>query len=124
LGENGIKDGETPYAPNLALNVNLQYSYKNIALSFGYNRVGEQYAEFANFENESGDGGLGKINAFSTLDMSLNYDFKVQNMRCSFFLAGKNIGNQPFVASRLNRGQSGLMPGGFRQVNTGINILL
>ena len=124
FGENGIKDGETPYAPNLALNVNLQYSYKNIALSFGYNRVGEQYAEFANFENESGDGGLGKINAFSTLDMSLNYDFKVQNMRCSFFLAGKNIGNQPFVASRLNRGQSGLMPGGFRQVNAGINILL
>jgi Fe(3+) dicitrate transport protein len=123
-GDDGIKDTETPYAPNLTMNVNIQYSYKNMAVGLGYNRVGDQYAEFANFENESGDGGLGKVKSFSTLDVNVNYDFKVQNMRCSFFVVGKNIGNQLFVASRLNRGQSGIMPGGFRQINAGVNILL
>lgn len=123
-GEGGIRNGQAPYAPRTAVNVNIQYSYKQLAVGLGYNRVGDQYAEFANFENESGDGGLGRIKAFNTFDMNLNYDFSIKGMRFSFFTVAKNLSNNVFVASRLNRGQSGIMPGGFRQVNAGVNILL
>jgi outer membrane receptor for Fe3+-dicitrate len=90
---------------------------------FGYNQTGDQYAEFANFENESGDGGIGKIRAFRTFDANVSYDFNLGNTRCSIFVSAKNLGNDVFVASRLNRGQSGIMAGGFRQVNAGLNLV-
>ena len=122
FGDDGIKDGVSPYAPEIAYNVNVYYSYKNFGIGFGYNYVGEQYGEFANFENESGDGGLGKIKAFSTLDANINYDFDLKDIRCTIFAAAKNLGDDVFVASRLNRGQSGIMPGGFRQINAGLNL--
>lgn len=124
FGEQGIKEGKNPYAPPIVVNFNVQYSYQNFAIGMVYNRVADQYAEFANFENQSGDGGLGKIKSFHTIDLNLNYDFSVRGVRCTFFAVSKNIGNQIFIASRLNRGQSGLMPGGFRQVNIGLNVLI
>jgi Fe(3+) dicitrate transport protein len=123
FGDEGIKDGVTPYAPEIAYNVNVYYTYKNFGIGFGYNYVGEQYGEFAKFENESGDGGIGKIKAFSTIDANINYDFDLKNIRCTLFVAAKNLGDDVFVASRLNRGQSGIMSGGFRQINTGLNLL-
>lgn len=123
FGDNGIKDGVTPYAPEIAYNVNLYYTYKKFGIGFGYNFVGDQYGEFANFENESGDGGLGKIKSFHTFDANVNYDFMIKDIRSSLFVAAKNLGDDVFVASRLNRGQSGIMSGGFRQVNAGLNFV-
>ena len=38
--------------------------------------------------------------------------------------AGKNITNEVYKASRLHRLSSGIMPGGFRQINAGIKINL
>ncbi|MBK7635893.1 MAG: hypothetical protein IPJ13_17635 [Saprospiraceae bacterium] len=55
-GEGGIRNGQAPLCPRTAVNVNIQYSYKQLAVGLGYNRAGDQYAEFANFVNESGDG--------------------------------------------------------------------
>lgn len=124
FGDNGIINGRTPYAPLLTYNLTLSYTFKNIGLGLSYTHVGSQYAEFANFENESGDGGLGKIKAFQTVDMNFNYDFNIQKTKCTFFVAGKNLADKVFVGSRLNRGQSGIMPSGFRQINLGFNILL
>lgn len=123
FGDNGIKDGVTPYAPEIAYNVNLYYTYKKFGIGFGYNFVGDQYGEFANFENESGDGGLGKIKSFHTFDANVNYDFMIKDIRASLFVAAKNLGDDVFVASRLNRGQSGIMSGGFRQINAGLNFV-
>jgi len=123
FGGGGITNGVTPYAPEIAYNVNVYYGYKTFGIGFGYNYVGEQYAEFANFYNESGDGGLGKINAFNTFDANINYDFSIHDIRCTLFLAVKNLGDDIFVASRLNRGQSGIMSAGFRQVNAGLNLI-
>lgn len=123
FGDNGIKDGVTPYAPEIAYNVNLYYTYKKFGIGFGYNFVGDQYGEFANFENESGDGGLGKIKSFHTFDANVNYDFMIKDIRASLFVAVKNLGDDVFVASRLNRGQSGIMSGGFRQINAGLNFV-
>jgi len=123
FGDDGIKNGVTPYAPEIAYNVNVYYTYKKFGIGFGYNFVGDQFGEFANFENESGDGGIGKINAFHTFDANINYDFEIKGIRCTLFTAAKNMGDDVFVASRLNRGQSGIMPGGFRQINAGLNLL-
>lgn len=122
FGDGGIKDGVTPYAPEIAYNVNLYYTYKKFGIGFGYNFVGDQYAEFANFEHESGDGGVGKIKSFHTFDANINYDFEINNIRCTLSAAAKNLGDDVFVASRLNRGQSGIMSGGFRQINAGLNV--
>jgi Fe(3+) dicitrate transport protein len=123
FGDGGIKDGVTPYAPEIAYNINLYYTYKKFGVGFGYNFVGDQYAEFANFEHESGDGGVGKIKSFHTFDANINYDFEINNTRCTIFAAAKNLGDDVFVASRLNRGQSGIMSGGFRQINAGLNLM-
>ncbi len=123
FGEGGIEDGETPYAPAIAYNVNLYYTYKKIGIGFGYNYVGAQFGEFAKFENESGDGGLGMIKSFHTMDANINYDFDIKTVSCTLFAAAKNLGDDVFVASRLNRGQSGIMTGGFRQINAGLNLV-
>lgn len=123
FGAGAIENGVSPYSPELAFNINANYSYKGLTLGFGYNYVSEQYAEFANFENESGDGAVGKIGAYNTFDVSTSYDFNIQSIRCSVFAVGKNLADNVFVASRLNRGQSGILPGGFRQINVGLNLV-
>jgi Fe(3+) dicitrate transport protein len=119
-GNQGISDGQSPYAPALSYNINLNYGYKKWNIGLSYNYVGDQYAEFANFENVSGDGGLGKIEAFSTYDINLGVDFSIKKVSSHFFIAGKNLGDDIVTGSRLNRGQSGIMPIGFRQINSGI----
>lgn len=123
FGEGGIEDGESPYSPNLTFSINAFYTFKQFTFGMGYHYVGEQFAEFANFEHESGDGGIGKISAFQTVDLNASFDFNFKGMRTTFFVAGKNLGDHIFVASRLNRGQSGIMPGGFRQVTGGVNVI-
>jgi Fe(3+) dicitrate transport protein len=42
----------------------------------------------------------------------------------SLFLSGKNITDEVYKASRLHRVSSGIMPGGFRQLNAGIKITI
>lgn len=120
FGEGKISNGRTPYSPPLTLYLNLIYTYKNFTIGASYNWVKEQYAEFANFTAESGDGGIGKIPSYHSYDCNINYQFKVRKHDMSLFLAAKNIGDNIYVASRLNRGQSGILPAGFRQINVGI----
>jgi Fe(3+) dicitrate transport protein len=121
FGKDGIRDGVSPYSPEFSYNLTANYQFKKFHAGVTLNYVSDQYAEFANFENESGDGGIGKIPAFHTFDINLMYEMPLSDkIKGSFFLSGKNLGNQIFVASRLNRGQSGIMPGGFRQINAGI----
>lgn len=122
-GEGAIEDGKAPYTPDFAYNVNVTYAYRSLTLGVAYNYVGDQFGEYANFTNESGDGGVGIIKAYHTFDANVSYDFKLGKVRCSAFVAGKNLGDKLFVASRLNRGQSGIMVGGFRQVNSGLTFI-
>ncbi|MEZ4912374.1 MAG: carboxypeptidase-like regulatory domain-containing protein [Saprospiraceae bacterium] len=119
-GDGKIENGFTPYSPPITLYLNLIYTYKNLTIGASYNWVKEQYAEFANFNAVSGDGGIGKIPTYHSYDGNINYHFKVKKQSLSIFLAAKNIGNNIYVASRLNRGQSGILPAGFRQINIGL----
>lgn len=120
FGKDGIENGETPYAPKIAYNIGLNYEYNNFNVGFTYNYVGDQYGEFANFINVSGDGGLGQIKGYSSFDLNASIDFNIKSTRCNFFVVGKNLGDDVVVGSRLNRGQSGIIPVGFRQINSGI----
>lgn len=122
-GEGAIENSRTPYSPPVSLTVNLFYSFKKFTAGFAFNHVGKQYAEFANFENQSADGAVGVIDPFQSMDINLSYDLEVNKVRCSLFLSCKNISDNIYVASRLNRGQSGIVPGGFRQINAGINMI-
>lgn len=119
-GGNGISNGEAPYTPKLSYNAGIEYGYGNFNAGFSYHFVGDQFAEFANFTNESGEGGLGKISSYSSFDANASYDFKINTTKLNVFVVGKNLGNNVVVGSRLNRGQSGIIPTGFRQINAGI----
>jgi len=118
-----LEEYELPYTPKVNLTVGLTYDYKGIAIGVLGHRVGEQYTSFANFDNESSDGAIGKLDAFTTFDAYVNYTWKLKKGReVQFFLNGKNLRNTIFRASRLNRFTSGIFPGGFRQIIGGVNV--
>lgn len=122
FGEGHIENAQIPTTPNVTLFLNANYSYKNMSLGVSYNHVGSQFSEFAGFKEESADGALGVVPAFHTIDVNLNYDFKISSSRVSAFLVVKNIENRVFRMSRVNRANSGVFPGGFRQINIGFNM--
>lgn len=87
--------------------------------------VSEQFTEFHNFEAESADGAIGQLPAYFTVDANLNYRFDIgEKVLFHAFVNGKNITNDIYRASRLNRATSGVFAGGFRQVVAGVNVRL
>jgi Fe(3+) dicitrate transport protein len=124
LGETGAAGFEVPYVPNFILNAALNYNYKNIGVAVNYNYVSEQYTEYLNFENETADGGIGKLDAYGVIDVNIDYSLPIKNhlKSATLFVAGKNITNEIYKASRLNRATGGIFPAGFRQINGGIRM--
>ena len=125
FGEGKIDDAKVPYTPGLNVSGGLSYSYGPFSGGLNANYVGSQYTEFMNFEAESADGALGKLDAFFTMDVNFQYDFKIgSKTKAGFFINGKNLTNDIYKASRLNRAASGLFPGGFRQIIAGFNLTI
>ncbi|MCC6370769.1 MAG: TonB-dependent receptor [Bacteroidia bacterium] len=124
FGKSGISNNALPYVPNYILNAGLAYSYKGFSMCANLNYVAKQYTDYLNFENETAEGAIGSLKAFKTLDANIAYSFENSKNKTlkglSVFVAGKNITNQIYKASRLHRLSSGIMPGGFRQINAGI----
>ena len=62
--------------------------------------------------------------AFKTIDANISYSFLNSKNKflngLTMFIAAKNITDEVYKASRLHRLSSGIMPGGFRQVNGGV----
>ena len=77
-----------------------------------------------NIENETADGGIGKLPAYGVLDANVEYNLPIKNSLNSvtLFVAGKNITNEIYKASRLNRATGGIFPAGFRQINGGLRL--
>jgi Fe(3+) dicitrate transport protein len=125
-GDGFVTDYEVPYVSPVIYNVSCTYEYKKWMLNGIVNHVGAQYTEFFNFNAESSDGSIGQLPAYTTLDANLAYAIgdkgTVKNMRV--FVSGKNLTNQIYRASRLNRATGGLFPAGFLQVNAGISLTL
>ena len=125
FGDQGIVDAEAPYTPRSTTNIGLNYDYKKLSLGLSGNFVSTQFTEFHNFSNESADGAIGKLPAYQTFDAFVNYDFVIgDNVHMNAFINGKNITNEIYRASRLNRATSGIFGGGFRQVIFGVNITI
>lgn len=123
FGEEGITGAELPYSPDINVTAGVDYRYKDLSLGAYGNYVGEQFTEFNNFVHESADGSIGKLPSFFTLDAFANYDLSIkEKAHFNFFINGKNLTNQIYRASRLNRATSGIFPGGFRQFIFGVNI--
>lgn len=123
FGDGLIENHVAPYSPENIMNATLHYEIGHWAGGINFSHIGAQYAEFLNFEKESADGALGRLQAYQTWDAYINYNLSVKRcFRMEIFINGKNLGNEVYRASRLNRAASGIFPGGFRQLILGCNI--
>lgn len=123
FGEGGIKNARAPYSPAANFTLGLDYKWKTISMGINGNFVGKQFTEFYNFSEESADGSIGELPAWISLDAYVNWDFSVgRKAQFNAFVNGKNITNQIYRASRLNRATSGVFPGGFRQIILGLSM--
>jgi Fe(3+) dicitrate transport protein len=124
FGKSGISNNTVPYLPPYILNAGFTYSYKGLSIGANINYVAKQYTDYLNFENETSEGAIGSLQAFKTIDVNVGYSFENHKNKylkgVNVFVAGKNITNEIYQASRLHRVSSGIMPGGFRQVNAGL----
>lgn len=126
FGEGGISGNNVPYVPEGLLNLSLTYSFKGFTVGGNYNMVSAQYTDYMNLDNETAEGAIGILPAYSTVDVNTSYKFSSEKHRfldgLSVFVSAKNITDEVYKASRLHRVSSGIMPGGFRQVNAGIKV--
>lgn len=124
FGADGIANNSIPYLPPVLMNVSLEYGWKGFNAGFNFNYVGAQYTDYLNMKNETAEGAMGQLAAFSNIDVCLGYSFSnLENKYLkgmNLFVTGKNITDEIYAASRLHRVSSGIMPGGFRQINAGI----
>lgn len=124
FGESGISNNTVPYLPPYILNAGLTYTLKGFSIGANINYVAKQYTDYLNFENETSEGAIGSLQAFKTIDVNISYSFEKHQNKflngLNIFMAGKNITNETYKASRLHRVSSGIMPSGFRQINAGI----
>lgn len=123
FGKGGIDDAEAPYTPKWNATVGINYDYRKLSVGVSGNFVSGQFTEFHNFNNESADGAIGKLPAYHSIDAYVNYDFVVgKKLNMTAFVNGKNITDEIYRASRLNRANSGIFAGGFRQIIFGVNV--
>jgi Fe(3+) dicitrate transport protein len=122
FGENGISNNQAPYIPNNISNFKVDYVWKNLAAGVVFNYVSSQFTDYLNFKNETAEGAIGRLDDYSTLDLNFSYNFYkigfIENL--IIHSSVKNLNNDIYKASRLHRVSSGIMPGGFRQINFGI----
>jgi len=130
FGEGGIEGNRAPYNPHIMFSARLRYTYSGkLSAGIQLNYTGEQFTEYLNFENETSEGAIGKLDAFTTIDLNAGYTLEFKRNRNSglapameFFFAAKNITGNVYKASRLHRLSSGIMPGGFRSFQGGVKV--
>lgn len=124
FGKNRISNNTVPYLPPYILNAGFTYTYQGLSIYINMNYVAKQYTDYLNFNNETSEGAIGSLAAFKTMDANIAYSFEKHKNKylsgLSIFIAAKNISNEVYKASRLHRISSGIMPGGFRQINAGL----
>lgn len=123
FGDDGLSDTEAPYTPHINMSLGFNYNWNQFSAGFNAHHAGKQFTEFHNFMNESPDGAIGELPAYTTFDAFINYDLTIlKNIDATIFVNGKNITNEIYRASRLNRATSGIFGGGFRQVILGVHL--
>lgn len=124
FGNDGIANNTVPYLPPYILNAGISYTFQGFNIGANLNYVAKQYTDYLNFDNETAEGAIGSLQAFKTIDLNISYSFSASKNKylsgLTIFVAAKNITDEVYKASRLHRLSSGIMPGGFRQVNAGV----
>jgi Fe(3+) dicitrate transport protein len=114
-----IAGNQAPYAPELLYMLGLTVRpMVGLDVRASYSFVGEQFADFNNTVAETPQGDNGLLPSYGFLDATVRYT--VQGTGLSVLVAGKNLTNEVYRGSRMHRASSGIFPGGFRQVNVGI----
>jgi Fe(3+) dicitrate transport protein len=120
-----LSNKEVPYLPRQIWNFSLSYEWRGFSIIANLNQVASQYTDYMNLQSETNEGALGKLEKFRTVDLTCAYEYKLKTRpqnQITFFITGKNLTDEVYKASRLHRVSSGIMPGGFRQLNAGISI--
>lgn len=121
-GSVDVTGNEAPYAPPVIFRVGFSASIGGFSGAMHYNRIGQQFADFNNTVEETPEGDNGLLPSYDFLDMSALYHFARIPVQLSITV--KNATNSIYRGSRLHRSSSGIFPGGFTQVNFGINVSL
>lgn len=113
----GIYDGlRLPYAPAHQLSAQYRFSHRiGIDAQVQLSYVGRQFADKENTAFPSSDGLVGEIPSYLVIDGRVAYT--VRRIGLTAYVAGKNLGNQIYIASRA---PSGVQPAGYRQVFFGL----
>jgi Fe(3+) dicitrate transport protein len=113
----GIYDGNRlPHAPTEMYTIGITYHMPiGVDVQMTGFFTGPQYTDRANTREGSADGEIGRIDAYTVWDLSLNYNIPRYNGRV--FANVKNMFDTLYIASRAPRG---IFPGPFRQVNVGM----
>jgi Fe(3+) dicitrate transport protein len=125
FGEGILVQNQAPYVPAILLTSMLTMGIHQFALSLRYTYVGVQYTDFLNLVHETADGGIGRLDPYSIVDMTMSYEWTPASrlfQSCRFYLVGKNLLDQLYKASRLHRISSGIMVAGFRQIHIGMEL--
>jgi Fe(3+) dicitrate transport protein len=114
-----IAGNTAPYAPEMLYTLGLTARpLAGLDVRATYSFVGEQFADFNNTVAETPQGDNGLLPSYGFLDATVRYT--VQGTGLSVLVAAKNLTNEVYRGSRMHRASSGIFPGGFRQVNVGI----
>jgi Fe(3+) dicitrate transport protein len=123
MGKGALENQRAPYIPTFMVSAWLNYEFRNFNAGFTFTYVGDQMTDYLNLTAETADGAMGMLPAYHTIDANAGYTFNLgKSRKLTIFLAGKNLENKVYRASRLHRVSSGIMPGGFRQVNGGLTL--
>ena len=120
-----LSNKEVPYLPKQIWNFSLSYEWRGFSIIANLNQVASQYTDYMNLQSETNEGALGKLEKFRTVDLTCAYEYKLKTRpqnQITIFITGKNLTDEVYKSSRLHRVSSGIMPGGFRQLNAGISI--
>ena len=114
--EEELVGNRIPYAPEHRIASALRFEHPTGLLAqVNGLYVSDQFTDPANTDAPSADGLAGRIDPYFLLDARLGYTYEPWGV--SAFVAGKNLTDETYIASRAPRG---IQPGAPRQIFTGV----
>jgi Fe(3+) dicitrate transport protein len=115
----GINGGNRlPYAPEHLLYLQLRFMHRvGVSAQVGLTYVSSQFTDKENTPVPSRDGTVGAIDGYALLDARVGYTLRRAGL--TFYVAGKNLTNQIYIASRAPQG---IQPAGYLSVFGGIEL--
>lgn len=94
--ENGVRNNEVEFVPNINLKTGVKFGYKNLITSMQFSYLDEQFTDASNSVIPSLSGVTGVIPAYSILDISASYKFKKMKLETGI----NNLLNEKYFTRR------------------------